>query len=546
MSDASQIINQHEQMAADRSQFETHWQEITERVLPRQDQWFGTVRTQGDKRTSKIFDSTAPLALTRFAAAMESIATPRAERWHKLTPQWPLEEDKDSRTWLEEITKQLFRVRYSPRSNFASQAHEFYMSLGALGTACMYVDDDPGRGIRYSTRHMSEIFLAEDHQGRIDKVHRKFGLTARQAIQQFGEAELPEKIRKAAETQPETKFDFLHCVYPAPEVKAWRVDAQGMPWTSRYICMDSKSDVMVSGYWEFPYMIGRYVVAPGETYGRSPAMDALADIKMLNEMEKTGLRALHHQVDPTLLLADNGVLQPFQMRPGAMVKGGVDANGRQSVIPLQTGGNIPALEEKTDQKRRLINDHFLVTLFQVLAEDRTNMTATEVLQRAAEKGALLAPAAGRLQSEFLGPLIEREIGIMARAGALPPAPPSWEQMGGEYQVEYVSEITRAMRASEGVGILRMMEGISPVAQIDPSILDRVDGDEALKVLADVNGVPSKVLRSDDEVAAIKQGRAQQEQAAQLLSAAQVAGSAAKDLAQAQATAGIPNAGLLGL
>ncbi len=543
--DVHAVLRRHEAMVGERSTFESHWQEITERVLTRQNQWFGSVRSQGDKRTEKIFDSTAVLALTRFAAAMESISTPRAERWHRLIPEWPLKEDRDAKAWLEQITDQLFRVRYSPSSNFASQAHEFYMGLGSIGTACMFVDDDPGKGIRYRNLHMSEVFLAENFQGRIDTVHRKFELTARQAVQQFGADSLPDKIRQAAAEKPDQKFAFLHCVYPAPEVKGWRVDAAGMPFASRYLSVDYKQDVLVSGYWEFPYMIGRYVVAPGETYGRSPAMDALADIKMLNEMEKTLLRAAHRAVDPPLLTADDGVLGAFQIRPSAIISGGLAEDGTARVAALESRANLPLSIEISDQRRRTINDHFLVTLFQILAEDRSNMTATEVLQRAQEKGALLAPAAGRMQAEFLGPLIQREVGIMARAGALPPPPESWVEMQGEYQVEYLSELSRAQRASEGVGILRTLEGIAPLAQIDPSVLDRINGAEAVKVLAEVNGVPAKVLRSDEEIAQMQQARAQQEQAAQVLQAADVASGAAKNMAQAASLAGIPGGDLLG-
>ena len=116
--------------------------------------------------------------------------------------------------------------------------------------------------------------------------------------------------------------------------------------------------------------------------------------------------------------------------------------------------------------------------------------------------------------------------------------------GAEYQIEYHSEITRAQKAGEGVGIMRTVEAITPIAQIDPTVLDRFDADEALKRLADINGVPSSVLRSDEQVSAMREGRAQQEQAQQLLAAADVGASAAKNMAQAQALAGVPGAALL--
>jgi hypothetical protein len=76
--------------------------------------------------------------------------------------------------------------------------------------------------------------------------------------------------------------------------------------------------------------------------------------------------------------------------------------------------------------RAIINDSFLVTLFQILI-DSPQMTATEVLQRAQEKGALLSPTMGRQQSEFLGPTIERELDVLAQQGMIPPMPAILQQ-----------------------------------------------------------------------------------------------------------------------
>ena len=545
MTDPDAILRRHGEMAGKRGTFETHWQEVTERVLPRQDNWFGSVRAQGDKRTEKIYDSTAVLALGRFAAAMESILTPRAEMWHRLVPEWPLEETQPVREWLEEISKMLFRVRYAPRSNFASQMHEFYMGLGSIGTACLFVDDDPGRGVRYRNLHMSGVYLCEDHQGMVDTVHRVFRLTHRQAVQMFGADALPERIREGAEKKPDEDSEFLHAVFPSTDVQFGRLDFEGMPYRSIYISVRDRKVVQEGGYWEFPYMLGRYVLAPGEVYGRSVAMDALPDIKVVNEMEKTILRTGQRAADPPLLAADDGVLGAFQIRPGAIIQGGLSISGQRMIEPLVSGANFPITLEMANAKRQVINDHFLVTLFQILAQDRSNMTATEVLQRAQEKGALLAPAAGRQQSECLGPMIQRELGILARAGALPPPPPEWMQAGGEYKVEYNSEISRAQKAGAGIAVLRTIEGIAPLAQYDPSVMDRIDADEAVRVLSDSYGVPSKVLRSDEEVQAIREQRDAQASQQAALQAAPVAASAARDLAQASALAGVPGGALLG-
>ena len=291
-----------------------------------------------------------------------------------------------------------------------------------------------------------------------------------------------------------------------------------------------------SGYNTFPYAISRYVTAPKEVYGRSPAMTVLPDIKMINEMSKTVIRAAHKIVDPPLLLQEDGVLQAFNTRPGALNYGGVDDQGRQVVQPLQSNARVDIGMDMMEQRRRVINDAFLITLFQILVET-PNMTATEAMLRAQEKGALLAPTMGRQQSEMLGPLIERELDILGRSGVLPEMPEALLERGGDVEIQYVSPLNRSQRAEEGVAILRTLESVVPLAQIDPGIMMIFNPEMIARELAEINGVPAKILRSKEEVDGMKQQQAQQAEAQALLQAAPIAANSAKTLAETASMAG---------
>jgi len=529
------IIRRQEKMASDRAIFDQHWREIAERILPRADH-FRVNRNPGDKHTERVFDATASLALERFASAMESMLTPRTQQWHTLrTMDDAMNEDPEVRAWLDEVTKILFAVRYAPKANFASQANEVYMSLGAFGNGAMFIDEAVGQGLRYRAVHLSEIFIAENHQGVIDSVHRRFEMTARQAVQRFGEKNLGDYILEQAKKFPENKFEFIHCVSPNGDQVYGRKDYRGMPFASVYISMNDRKIVSEGGFRAMPYAVGRYVTGPKEVYGRSPAMTVLPDIKMLNEMSKTVIRAAHKIVDPPLLLQEDGALSAFDLRPGALNYGGVNDQGQQMVHPLQTNARVDIGLDMMDQRRKVINDAFMVTLFQILV-DAPQMTATEAMLRAQEKGALLAPTMGRQQSEFLGPLIERELDILARAGVLPPMPEALMAAGGVVDIQYQSPLNRAQRSEDGVAILRTLESVTPLAQINPAVLDVFDAEAIARELADINGVPAKVLRTPDQVAAMKQAQAQAAQAQALLQAAPVVTGGIKDLAQAQSLA----------
>jgi hypothetical protein len=94
-------------------------------------------------------------------------------------------------------------------------------------------------------------------------------------------------------------------------------------------------------------------------------------------------------------------------------------------------------------------------------------------------------------------------------------------------------MTRAAQSGKGVGLLRTIEALTPLAQVDPSVLDTFNADEIAPDLAEINGVPHKWIRSKDEVAALRQGRAQAQQAQQLLQAAPVVSGAIKDISEVQ-------------
>jgi len=536
---AEYVIERQQQMENDRVVYDSHCQEIAERVLPRQDTFTRKRGMEGEKRAEKIFDATAPLALDRAASAIDSLITPTTQQYHKLGPEDDrLQYDRDTVLYCDELTKQLFRMRYRPEANYSSQAHECYVSLMAFGTLAQFTNDELGIGTRYKSIGMSQMYIAEDHAGVIDYNHRKFKLAARQAAQKFGLANLPQKIRDEAEKHPFQKFEFIHCVKPNEERVHSARGYKSWPHISYYVSYEGRKCLSEGGYRTKPYQVSRHVTAPDETYGRSPAMIVLADIKMLNEMEKTTIRAAHKVVDPPLLAFGDGFMNIINTRPNAINYGGVDANGRQLVHPLKTGANLPLVFEMSEGRRKVINDAFYVTLFQILVQN-PQMTATEALIRAQEKGQLLAPTVGRQESEYLGPQILRELDILALSGRLPQMPRRLAMSGGGLKVIYTSPLARLRRAEDGVAMLRSMESATSILQAKPDsqILDNIDEDAWIREMWEINGAPLKVLRPSELVDQIREERKQAQQNQATLDGANTAANAAKNLAKAQESVG---------
>ncbi len=533
---ADEIINMHGRMVALRQTFERTWKEIDERINPSATDFGSEVAqtVKGQQRTEKAFDATPGLALDRFKAAIHSLVTPRNQMWGKIKPvDENLRDDIEIMRYMENVNEVLFNARYA--SNFDSEVQGCYYNAGKYGSMGMFIGDRPGKSLFYKTIPMKQLYFAENEYGIVDLVHRDWWWTARQAYSRFG-TKLPAEIIRAAEKTPDQEFRFLHCVKPRKDADVTRADYRGMEFVSYYVCWNSRTILEEGGFRTFPYSVGRYDLLPGEVYGRGPCMTILPDVKMLNEMNRTTIQAAQLSVLPPMLAHRDGILDAIKLTPAAINYGGVDDKGNQMIVPMQVGANLQLGIEMMDQKRSIINDALLQTLFQILV-DKPNITATEAMLRAQEKGQLIGPTGSRIESEFLSPMMSRELDLLAMAGQLPEMPQALVDAGGMYALEFDSPLSRARESEGGVGILRTIEQLAPAAQIaGPSVYKRFNWDETVKELSRLNGMPAKLLHSDEEMESIDAANQQQQQLQQILQAAPVAASAAKDLASAGAIA----------
>lgn len=550
---ADDVLRRHADMESARAVFDAHWRDI-EQYFSYQGQYFNNAGTvQGEKSTSKMCDITGPLAAVRFAAAVTSMISPSTETWHGLKPADDrLKRYKSTRDWMDSARDVLFSARYAPTANFSSQSFTSYFDIGLYGTGCIFVDDIIGRSLLYRAIHLSEIYLSDDAAGRVDTVHRKQNPRLRHVAERFGVDALPEKMRDLLRRgKGDDRVCVIHCVRPNEEYTPERMDRRGKALQSYYILAEERTILQDGGYRTMPYCVGRYTTSARETYGRGPGMLALPEVKMVNDMRKTILRAAQKTVEPPLLAYDDTLMRAFDNRAGAMNFGGLDAAGNQLVKPLMSGTRVDIGVDQLENARRTINSVFHIDLFQVLVDKPGNMTAFEAAQRAQEKGQLLGPTMGRIQSDLIETMVERELDIMGHAGQLPEMPREMIEAGMledrvPVAIDHTSPLNLLQRASQSASIMRAFQTLAPLYQLDPGVLDRFDVEEAAKIIMETEGVPSIVIRGDEQVQESRDARAQQQQAAAMLQAAPQAASAAKDMAQAQQIArGIPG-GLLGL
>lgn len=525
-----------------RGTWEGHWREVAQYVYPEQDdfwqKWNQT--SHGERKNQRIYDATAMLANGQFASLLESILIPRAQMWARVTiPDTDVMKRRENQIYLDQLNDTLFRRRYSPTANFQSQMSESFMSIGAFGTGVVYTDST-ARGFRYRSEFIGDIYFDLDWQGLVNTVFCRFDYSHQQAIERWGD-NAPKCAIKEVKDKPYDRKSYVHAVFPNSAPDPDRDTAEGMPFASVVFFEDDGSVCEEGGYRTMPYSVARFRTSPHEKWGRGPAMSVLPDIRTLNEMARADLRATHKLVDPPMMAYDDGILgagrQDILLDPGMVNFGGVSADGRPLIQPLQTGARVDLNEAKMEVKRNTIREAFLVNTFQILQQQTKRMTATEVMAWAQEQGQLVGPTAGRIQAEMLGSVMQREIEIGFRRGWFPQPPPDLMRVmaEGDYEFEYESPLSRLQRAEQMVGIDMLIQQGVQLANIGKSdALDTINGQAIMRITQEVGGAPAEALNPAEEVSAMAARRREQEDAQLQAQNAPAAATAIKDLAQAEA------------
>ena len=524
-----------DRLGQERGTWEVNWQEILDYVMPRKADVV-TLRTRGEKRTEVLFDSTAITANNLLAASLQGTLTSPSLPWFsiKLRDE-ELNENRDVQLWLEDTARRMYDT--FNETNFNTEVHEMYLDLCSIGTAALFVEEGSNGfdtdGIHFNCLHIAEYYIQESIDGKVDTLYRKYKLTARQAVQEFGFDNVGEKIQTSSKERPDHKFNFIHAVEPTADYeRSTGKSATKLKFHSCHVCEEDKMVVRTGGYNEFPYLVPRWSKATGEIFGRSPSFNALPDIKTLNKAVEIGLKAWAKAIDPPLLVQDDGVIGRVRMTPAGITV--IRNDG--AVKPLQIGTNWQITDLKENQLRTAIRQAYYSDQLQL--QEGPQMTATEVQVRYELMQRLLGPTLGRFQSEFLNPLIERVFGIMYRAGALMQEPEIIK--GTKIDVEYLGPLARSQRMEESVAIERLYSLAMNIAQIDPAIMDNIDHDEAVRLRGKLLGVPKTVLRGKDDVEGLRAMRAEQAQMAQMAQEQQALGKAQKDQAQAAKILADPN------
>jgi len=550
MMDGLEIRQRFDALWSLRKSVEQDWDLIEKFIAPiRGGKFFSEQSSEHEvdwRRGRDVFDSTAILAANTLASSVHGALTSPSARWFGMR----FRDDELNKAdiaveWLQECSNRVWHALQD--SDFNLEVNEAYQDLVAFGTTCVIEEAESElewKGLDFTTLPIREIYFEQDSDGKILHFYRHLQWTALQIISKFGEDNVPDEIIEKAKipAQADQKIKLIFAIYPRKgkeDVDTSRMLSKKMrPFESKYILHSTAETVgEEGGYYEMPAYLPRWQKASGSMWGFGPGAIALSDVMTLNTAVEQRLSAAAKAIDPSSLVTERGLMSDLDLEPG----GQTVVKDLNSVKVYESGARFDVADNLIMDLRININKMFLVDRLEL--KESPAMTATEVNARYDLMQRLLGPVLGRLQTDFLNPMIERTFKILWRSGQLPPMPEELAAIDPELDVEYIGPMARAQNSDMVQSITMWATQMTELGQFYPETAMLVDAQAMGRELAANLNVPATMVRSEEQVDEMmkqkEQDELQQRQIELAMGAGQAMTAQAEGAAAMQGGAGAP-------
>lgn len=539
-----QVLQRWGHLKAERASWFAHWQEITTYITPRQGRYFVQDRNKGWKRHQNIFDSTGTRSLEILAAGLMGGLTSPARPWFRLgVADNQLMKNAAVKLWLSQCTTVMLDI--FAKSNTYRVLHGMYRELGAFGTSAAIVAEDFENVIHLFPLTAGEYCLATDWKGDVVTMYREFEKTVAELVDEFGIDNVSPHVKSMFERGSLDQWiTIIHAVEPRKDRDLTKQNDKNMAWKSVYyeVGGDPNNVLRESGFKRFTVLAPRWDVSGGDVYGNSPGMEALGDIKQLQQEQLRKSQAIDYMTNPPLQLPTSLKNRDVDRLPGGITFRDSSGSGDKIESMWNVNLDLNHLLADLQDVRSRIRGSFYADMFLMLQQDSadTRKTATEVAELHEEKMLMLGPVLERLHNELLTPLIDITFDRMLETGIVPPPPP--ELQGQSLNIELVSILAQAQRAIATNGVDRFVNNMGMIAQFKPEVLDKFDADYWADSYSDMLGVDPQLIIAEDKVLLARQARAQAQAAAQKAAMANQQADTVNKLASVPTQNGNSNAG----
>lgn len=506
--------------------WDQNWMVLRDNIDPDTGRFPDEEVNDGGRRDQRIINNTATISAGVLAAGMQSGMTSPARPWFELAaPDPQLSEYAPVKNWLWYCQNAMREVFI--RSNLYNVLPSCYGEQGVFGTGVIAAIPDDKTVVRFYNFTIGSYYLATSNRSLVDTLYRDFSMTPRQMAQQFGRDKLSDTVKNMLDRNSEAWVEVCHAIEPNSDREPGRMDNKNMPYRSVYWEKGSpRNEILkVSGFKKFPIMAPRWKVTGENVYGKGPGSFCIGEVLSLQIMERDKLELLKKGVKPPM-----GAPASMRNDRVSIVPGDVtwvpDSQVGAKFAPLYTidPNWLGQLRGEIQSSEQRIKTTFYEDLFLMISNMDSVRTATEIATRKEEKMLMLGPVLERQNDELLDPLIDITFQLMLEQsiprwqGLLPGKPvlppPPQELQGMDLAVEYISILAQAQKALGVSAIERALAFTGNLAQSFPQAADKLNIDQTVNEYFSAIGVPPTMLNSDEEVAQIRQQRAEAQQQAQ--------------------------------
>lgn len=489
-----------------RARWDTFWEALANYIRPEKSEIQSRHYGPQPEKYSFLFDSTAIQANQTLAQGQMSLVSPADEKWFEFRPPLALKDDEDAIAYFNQATE-IVREALAV-SNFYTEIHEMYLTRSGFGTSAIFSGTYEG-SLYFKNYDIGTFSIAENHRGMVDTFVREYPMTARQAGKEFGLEALPPSVREKANdhSRSEEAEDYIHIVMPREDFDPAKGKAANMKFASYHIHKETQKVVMESGYDDFAFHVSRYLRWSDQMtdpYGWCPGWAALPDIRQINKLQEYGDVLAETAAFPRIVAPDT-------------LEGEVDLRGlgityynpHTDINPPQewaTQGRYDILLDRINDRRRMIDTAYHVDLFKMFAtlEKQAQMSVREVAERSSEKLIQFSPTFGRLVTELFNPMLRRVFQLCMDLGMFSDLdiPESLVLEQGKMVdpgIRYTSRIAMAIQTLENNAALQALEMVTPVATVDPTVLDVFDIPTLVKRFGRNAGLPEVVFNTPAEI-----------------------------------------------
>ena len=480
-------------------------------------------------RDANLFNPAAQRALRKAAAGMTQAITPASDPWFRHA--FLSRADREATGGNEYVDTVDARIRaVLSAGSFYQAVHAFNKELLAFGCALLSCESSPRTVARFACQTCGTYAVALDEDRMLACVVRRLKMTPRELAERFGRDRLSDVTRKMLDDKPYAPVEVVHVVQRRENADASRRDGLNMPFASCWYEEHGEHLLHEGGFRSMPFFFTVWEEARG-IYGTGPGDEALADQKGIEAWELRKMLGIEKMIDPPLL-APGTLKRHVRVAPGEVVSdsAATQNNALRPLYEVNFGPAVQYVQQEVQQISMRLEDVMMANIFANMSlETRpAGMTMTEYMDRRRRSAELMGPTVSAYEPRVLNPLIERVFALLDEAGMLPPPPDGLSEWAA-LSVSYQSPMAQMLEQSGAVATAQFMEQVAPLVQVNPEIFDKLDTDQMVDELAQRMGVPASIIRSDEQVAAIRRQRAEAQAAQQAQAVAMMQAEAAAKL-----------------